>query len=144
LRSLYFDSAYLAKCYLADPDSHRVRKLVQSAEAIYSSALCIAEVSCALHQAVREKSIARQQASSLQQTLLEDVSIGIVQLVPISEVILRSVEAVVAKLPSTVFLRAGDAIHLATAQHSGFQDVWTNDRHMLKAATHFGITGCCV
>ncbi|MCA1586918.1 MAG: PIN domain-containing protein [Acidobacteria bacterium] len=44
-------------------------------------------------------------------------------------------------MPSTVFLRAGDALHLACAKEHGFQEVYTNDRHMLKAARHFHLTG---
>lgn len=44
-------------------------------------------------------------------------------------------------MPSTVFLRSADALHLACAATHGFQDVYTNDRHMLKAAGHFHLTG---
>jgi predicted nucleic acid-binding protein len=39
------------------------------------------------------------------------------------------------------FLRSGDALHLACAEEHGFQEVYTNDRHMLKAARHFHLTG---
>ena len=142
--TLYFDSAYLVKCYLEDPDSSKVRKLVQRAEIVSSSALCIAEVSCALHRAVREKSITKNEASHVRRTFFEDVSLGILRLIPVSEGILRTVEAVVAKLPQTIFLRAGDAVHLASAQQEGFSKIWSNDRHMLRAAPHFGVTGCSV
>ena len=38
------------------------------------------------------------------------------------------------------FLR-GDALHLACAEEQGFQEVYTNDRHMLKAARYFHLTG---
>jgi predicted nucleic acid-binding protein len=40
-----------------------------------------------------------------------------------------------------LFLRAGDAVHLATAAEAGFGEVWTNDRHMLAAARAFGLRG---
>lgn len=40
--NLYLDSAYVAKCYLNDPDAVQVRNLVRGAESIHSSALCIA------------------------------------------------------------------------------------------------------
>ena len=137
----YFDSAYLAKCYLQDPDSGKVRKMVQRVEAICSSALSIAEVSCALHRAIREKAATRDEAAHLRATFLEDVSSGVLLLIPVSEDILRTVETVVSKLPTTMFLRAGDAIHLASAQVEGFSEIWSNDRHMLRAASHFGVVG---
>ena len=34
----------------------------------------------------------------------------------------------------------GDAL-LACAEEHGFQEVYTNDRHMLQAARHFHLTG---
>jgi predicted nucleic acid-binding protein len=34
-----------------------------------------------------------------------------------------------------------DALHLACAEEHGFQEVYTNDRHMLKAARHFHLIG---
>jgi predicted nucleic acid-binding protein len=43
--------------------------------------------------------------------------------------------------PPTVYLRAGDAIHLATAQDAGEREIWINHRHMLAAAPHGAITG---
>jgi len=139
---VYFDSAYLVKCYLVgDRDCENVRQLVRRVETVYSSVLCIAEVSCALHRAIREKSITRDEASHLRATFAEDVSREIVKLLPVSETILLAVEATVANLPATIFLRAGDAIHLASAQHEGFSEIWSNDRHMLRAAPHFEIVG---
>ena len=43
--------------------------------------------------------------------------------------------------PASVFLRAADAIHLATAAESGFRIVYSNDVHLLNAAKHFEIEG---
>ena len=40
-----------------------------------------------------------------------------------------------------VLLRAGDAVHIATALDLGEEEIWTNDRHLLAAAPHFGIAG---
>ena len=137
----YFDSAYLAKCYLKDPESNKVRELVTRVQQVYSSALCIAEVSCALHRSVRERTITRDEASHLRATFLLDVSTGTMKMIPVTDIILRAVEATVARMPDTVFLRASDAVHLASAQHEGFTEIWSNDRHMLKAASHFGLAG---
>lgn len=46
-----------------------------------------------------------------------------------------------ALAPADVSLRAGDAIHTATARETGETAIWTNDRHLLAAVAHFGITG---
>jgi len=43
--------------------------------------------------------------------------------------------------PAAVFLRAADAIHLATAAESEFRIVYSNDAHLLAAAKYFGIEG---
>jgi hypothetical protein len=51
------------------------------------------------------------------------------------------VESAVQNLPANVLLRAGDAVHLVTAKLAGFSEIWTNDRRLLQAAPHFGLTG---
>jgi len=94
----YFDSASVAKRYLNDPDSELVCDLVRTPFPLFLSALCIAEVTCAIHPRYRERSLA-----------------------------------------GSVFIRAGDAIHLIAARTAGFREVWTNDRHMLEAARYFRI-----
>ena len=41
----------------------------------------------------------------------------------------------------STYLRSGDAIHIVSAAEAGFNEIWTNDRHMLTAAASFGIAG---
>lgn len=55
--------------------------------------------------------------------------------------LLEKARKAVLDIPGTVFLRSGDALHLACAEEHGFQDVYTNDRHMLNAARYFPLTG---
>jgi len=62
-------------------------------------------------------------------------------LIPVSDAILHSVQSFVATMPANLVLRSGDALHLASARHEGFSEIWTNDRHMLRAASNFGIVG---
>jgi len=40
-----------------------------------------------------------------------------------------------------MYLRAGDAIHLAAAQNAGLSEIWSNDKRLLRAAPAFGLTG---
>ena len=41
--------------------------------------------------------------------------------------------------PPDVRLRAGDAIHAATALETGETEMWTDDRDLLAAVAHFGL-----
>lgn len=62
-------------------------------------------------------------------------------LAPIADALLHRVATLIRGLPQSVPLRAGDALHLTTALEMGEREVWTSDRHLLGAASHFGIVG---
>ncbi len=137
----YLDSAYVVKCYLNDPDSERVRDLVREPVAMVSSSICIAEVSCAIHRRVREKALTQRQGQELCDLFRSHVEERIWTLAPLSDRLLWDVSQALRAIPASVFIRAGDAIHLISARQAGFNEVWTNDRHMLLAAGHFGLKG---
>jgi predicted nucleic acid-binding protein len=141
LTGLYFDSAYIGKCYVNEDDAHVVRALAASAGSVTSSALCIAEVACAFHRKLREGFLTVLGAQAIRQFFLDDIEKEVWMLVPVSERILRKVEGMTGRLPKATPLRAGDAIHLASAVEAGFDEIWTNDRHLLAAAKHFGLKG---
>lgn len=44
-------------------------------------------------------------------------------------------------LPGEVFLRTGDAVHLLSARARGLTEIYSNDRHLLRAAPHLGLAG---
>lgn len=137
----YLDSAYVAKCYLNDSDSERVRQMVREPVELVSSALCIAEVSCAIHRRIREGELTRRQGQELCDVFRRHVDEGVWTLVPLSARLLWDLSQVLMSMAPGVFVRAGDAIHLISARQHGFHDVWTNDRHMLSAASQFGLRG---
>ena len=138
---LYFDSAYIAKCYLTEPDGPKVRELARSASFLYSSAICVAEIACVFHRQVREDSLDANAASVHRKHFRSDLKNEVWQLIPVTDHVLERVEALVQNLPTGSFIRAGDAIHLASAIESGFGEIWTNDRHLLAAANHAGLRG---
>jgi len=139
--SIYLDSAYVAKCYINEPDATLVRKWVQGESDCLTSALSLAELACLFQRHIREKGLSRSQALALRKAFLEDVEEGAWILLPISDSVLRNVEASVRNLPSGVYVRAGDAIHLVSARDAGFAEIWSNDRHLLGAASSFGLRG---
>lgn len=137
---LYFDAAYVAKCYVNEPDGKAVRKLARRASSLCSSMLSIAEVACVFHRQIREARLTSDQASEWRGRFLEDVRNGVWVLLPVTERILYRIDSLAAGLPPAAYVRAGDAIHLVTAFEAGFTEIWTNDRHLLNAAPHFGLS----
>jgi len=138
---MYLDSAYLAKYYLNEPDSPRVRKLIQSADTLISSAWSMAEVFCVFRRYLRRGDLSGKQFQILSREFLAHVDSELWTLVPVTASLIRRVTSLVATLPPAVFLRAGDAVQLVSALEAGEPEVWTNDRHMLAAAPHFGLVG---
>lgn len=139
--NLYFDSAYVAKCYLVEPDSARVRELARSATGRYSSSLCIAEVACVFHRYIRDGALRPERAAELRGLFLDDLKNEVWALIPVTDQLLHRVEVFTRSLPASCYIRAGDAIHLVSAIEYGFDEVWTNDRHLLAAASRLGLKG---
>lgn len=70
-----------------------------------------------------------------------DAATGNLKFLPLTESILDSVEQAFASAPATTYLRAADALHLATAAEHGFTEIHSNDKHLLAAAPLFGLVG---
>jgi len=138
---VYLDSTYIAKFYVNEPDSAAVRTVIRRGRSLVSSAWALGEVTCVFHRHFREGSLDARQLSKLYDTFLEHVDAGVWTLFPVTEALLRRMIFRVSSLPSSVFLRAGDAVHLVTAWDAGEREIWTNDRRLLEAAAHFGLVG---
>ena len=138
---MYLDAAYVAKYYLNEPDSPQVRKIIHGANSLTSSTWSIAEVSCVFHRYLRQGDLSTKQFRLLSREFLAHVDSELWTLVPVTAGLIRRVTSLVATLPGKVYLRAGDAVQLVSALEAGEPEVWTNDRHMLAAAPHFGLVG---
>lgn len=136
---MYFDSAYIAKCYVNEPDSAAVEKLARSARVLYSSVVAVAEVHCVFHRHVREGLITPKKSRDLGELFLRHADAGYWNFIPASEPLLRRTAAIVIASAPALFLRSADAIHLTTAMELGEGEIWTTDRHMIAAAPRFGL-----
>jgi hypothetical protein len=106
---LYFDTAYLAKCYWNEPDGKLVREMARKADGLYSSAICIAEMACLAHRKIREGPTTAADALMRRDLFLDDVNSGAIRPMPVTERILRRVEAMTRAavfLPFANFRRA--------------------------------------
>ena len=71
----------------------------------------------------------------------DDEKNGVWQWRGVTSELVEKARKAVLDIPSTVFVRSGDALHLACAEEHGFEEVYTNDRHMLQAARYFHVAG---
>lgn len=117
---------------------------MQGAGKIYSSVWALAEFHGVLHGRVREGAMSSLEAGELAARFGAHARAGLWNFIPVSEALLRRTGMLMISCPREVFLRTADAVHLATAQELGEQEIWTNDRHVLAAAPYFGLTGSSV
>jgi len=103
--------------------------------------LCIAELACVFHRKIREGLVPADLAAKLRGLFLEDVRNGVWSLIPVTNALLHRVEVMIRSFAPATHIRAGDAIHLTSAMESGFDEIWTNDRHLLAAARAVGLRG---
>ena len=137
---IYFDTSYLVRLYYEDAGAAAVRALAAT-DHIACAAHGQAEMLAAFHRKLREGAIRpTAYAALLEQVRAHDEAGAFHWLAPDAEIFQR-IGQIYRKLPASVFLRAADAIHLATAAESGFRVVHSNDGHLLAAAKYFGIEG---
>lgn len=138
---IYFDAAYVAKCYLNEPGADRVREVAYAADGLASCELARLEFAAILKRHVREHHVTRREMSAILKDFEADEQNGVWHWFSVTAELIEKTRNAVLDLPTTVFVRSGDALHLACAQEQGFREVYTNDRHMLAAARHFHLTG---
>ena len=137
---IYFDSSYLVRLYYQDRGAEAVRRLAAT-DHVASAAHGQAEMMAAFHRKLREGAIRPAAYAALVGQVRAHIDAGAFRWLAQDQEIFFRIRQVYQRLPATVFLRAADAIHLATAAEAGFRIVYSNDAHLLAAAKHFGVEG---
>ena len=137
---IYFDVSYIVRMYFEDPGWERVRSLAAEAP-VACSLHGYSEVIAAIHRKYREKVLT---ASQYHQTLEQfelDCDEHAYSWLPVSAAVSSRLRKCFEDLPRTVFLRASDALHLACAAENHLREIYSNDRILLAAASHFALRG---
>jgi predicted nucleic acid-binding protein len=90
---------------------------------------------------LRERHITRREATAILKEFEQDEKDGVWRWFGVTSALIEAARVTVLRVPGPLFVRTGDALHLACAREHGFKDVYTNDSHMLKAAKYFHVTG---
>jgi len=139
---IYFDTTFLAKTYLNESGSGEVREFLRdSGEVVASSSLARAELVAVFHRHLREGHLSESNYQLVLKQYELDLRTQLWEWLPVKEDLWTMIEESFASLPETVFLRGADAMHLLTAKSHEFPEVFTNDRHMLKACGALGLKG---
>ena len=137
----YFDTSYLAKCYLKEPGWREVRALAAASPAISCCQTGDVELTSVFHRHLREGKIDDIEFRVVIDQLLSDLADGLWIWLPVTPALLAESSQAFHSLKASVFLRAADAIHLTCARRNGIHEVYSNDRHMLAACGTFGLVG---
>jgi len=133
----YFDSSYIAKFYLDEPESDAVRRLAESLGQVRCALIGQVEVAAVFHRKFREGAFDGGVLREVMAQFDDDCGQGLWTWLPLTTAIAARAAAAFARLPRATFLRGADALHLTCAQEHGLAELYTNDRHMSAAARHF-------
>ena len=136
---IYLDAAYIAKFYIDEPDSDRVRSFLASSGGGASCVHAIAEVASVFHRKLREGHIPREDFENFCAQFDADCEANLWTWLPMLEKLAHSTRRRLSQLPTTTFIRAADALHLSCAAEQGLAAIYTSDRHMIAAAPAFGL-----
>lgn len=137
---IYCDTNYLVRLYLDEPGSESVRKLCAGNQ-VATSILAKAELPAALHRSWREGRNTTEAFAEIMMMLEEEIHSDAFRWLPLGEALFDGMADRFRNIPSSTFLRAADALHLACASDHGFTEVYSNDRRFLAAAPLFGLRG---
>jgi predicted nucleic acid-binding protein len=135
----YLDAAYIAKFYLEEPDSDRVRHFLASTHPVASCVHGMVEVASVFHRKLREGVMPQAEFDLFCAQFEADCQAGLWTWLPMPEELAHAARQRISKLPAHIFLRAADALHLTCAEEYGFRTIHTSDRHMVAAAPAFGL-----
>jgi predicted nucleic acid-binding protein len=138
---IYFDATFLVKLHIAEPGSSKIVEFVRKRnEVVVSSVTARTEVMAALHRKFREGSTHAALLKAHEQ-FQREIEVGRIVFLMFTPSIVDRVEEAFLNLPANVLLRAGDAVHLATAAEARLNEIYSNDRHLLTAAPLFKLKG---
>ena len=136
---IYFDACYIAKFYLAEPDSANVIAFANGQVEVSCLLIGKAEVVAVFHRKFRESIVDESGFHLLCDQFDADCASGLWRWHPVDDTLLRLSTQRFRALPPTTFLRAADALHLTCAAEEGCTAIHTSDRHMTAAAPSFGL-----
>lgn len=136
---IFCDTSAIAKLYVVEKESPAMRARLETEDQVFVSELARAELMSVFHRQLREKKWTRDHfMSAIRQFTIDDIG-GFWTWLPLDAAIIDAAAKIYTTLPDTVFLRAADSLHLVTARHNSFSEIYTYDTHQTRAAAALGL-----
>jgi predicted nucleic acid-binding protein len=136
---IFCDTSTLAKLYVPEAESAAVRTRLEAEDAVYLSELARPELMAVFHRRLREGRWTHADFLTAVRQFSADDLAGFWNWLPLDGMIAEAAAKLYTTLPSTVFLRTADSLHLVTALHHNFREIHTHDRHQIAAASVLGL-----
>jgi predicted nucleic acid-binding protein len=136
---IFCDTSAIAKFYVTEKESTAIRTLLEAEDQVFISELVRAELMSVFHRQMRDKKWTREKfMTAVSQFTNDDIS-GFWTWLPLDSTIIEAAAKTYATLPDTVWLRTADCLHLVTAIHHGFTEIYTYDANQSAAACALGL-----
>ena len=136
---IFCDTSAIAKFYVAEKESPAIRARLEAEDQVCVSELVRAELMSVFHRQLREKKWSRDKfLTAVRQFTNDDIG-GFWTWLPLDATIIEAAAKTYTTLPDTVWLRTADCLHLVTAMHHGFAEIFTYDANQSAAALALGL-----
>ncbi len=135
----YFDSAYIAKFYVDEPESDAVRRLAETLGRVHCCALGRIEVAGVFHRKWREGAFTEREFREVSAQFFDDCAAGLWTWLSVTDSLIANAAESFRTLSKRTTIRSADALHLVCARENGLRRLYTNDQNMLRAATAFSV-----
>jgi predicted nucleic acid-binding protein len=136
---IFCDTSAAAKLYVVERESPAMRARLEGEDQVCVSELARTELMGVFHRQLREKAWSREQfLTAIRQFSHDDIG-GFWTWLPLDGTVVKAASQVYTTLPETVFLRSPDSLHLVTALHHNFTEIFTYDVRQSAAANVLGL-----
>ena len=137
--TMYLDSCVIVKLVSHEPDSEAYHGIV-AGHSIVTSELAVAEVRSALLTKERAGRISRQTRTTGWRLFQDKVRAQEFILLPLDRHVIERAGAVIDQCHPNVALRTLDAIHVATAELHGGEQMCSSDLRVCEASDFIGLS----
>jgi uncharacterized protein len=136
---IFCDTSTLAKYYVPEAETGAVQRHLDGEDQVMASELARVELMAVFHRRLREGKWTTNEFQAVLRQFFKDETAKYWHWAPINGDIVEGAVRAFTSLPESLFLRGIDCLHLVTAVHENFDEIFTHDRHQQKAASDFGL-----